>query len=52
MSEAACECFEYQIEAAVDYCRKEWNMTYAEMIAMLEMYKHKMIHEAERDEDE
>jgi len=44
------EDFCKRIEAAIDYCRKEWDMTYSEVIGCLECCKADVLDEM-RDDD-
>lgn len=46
MSKIAVSYFDDCIEAAIDYCRAEFDITFGEIVGELEIYKAKIIREA------
>lgn len=51
MNQDAVEYLKEKIEEAIDYCRAEWNMNYAEAIGVLDIAKHRLLREAELTEE-
>lgn len=49
MSKAGNDYFGDKIDDAVNYCRKEFDMSYGEMISLLMFAAHNLMHEAEDD---
>ena len=47
-SEALCG----KLQAAIDYCRDEWNITYAEVVGCLEIVKSDILDEIRDIESE
>ena len=41
-----------KLHVAIDYCRQECDMCYAEVIGALEIVKHDMVQEAKETEDD
>ena len=51
MSEEACQFLHEQIESSINRCRQEWDITYGEIIGVLEIQKTVMAKEAVDDKD-
>ncbi len=52
MSKESIEALSEYIEAKIDYMRKEFDMTYGEVVGVLEFTKHKMLVEAFEEDGE
>ena len=50
MSKEATAEFCGRVEEVLDYCRQEWDLTYAEAIGCLELIKANLIEESSEDE--
>ena len=55
MPRHASECFETELRQRIDYFRREYLLTYAECVGVLELLKNEVINEAlgtDKDEDD
>ncbi len=51
MSSQAASDLTERIHREIDYCRIEYEMTYAEVVGVLTMSAHQMMEEAENDDE-
>lgn len=47
----ATDCLCAKLHAAIDYCRREWKVTYAEVIGSLEVVKFDILEEMTEPEE-
>ena len=52
MSTQAVDCLQERINKQIDYCRKEFDMTYAEVVGVLEIVKHDIWNETIEESEE
>ncbi len=52
MSKHAIRYFCFEVEKVIDRCRQEWDMSYSEIVGVLEIIKAGLIEESLEDEEE